>query len=204
MFIVAIEGLDKAGKFTQVNLLTQKLRNEGYRVQVSEFHRYDTPTGSLIMKWLKKEWEASQSTIEMIMTADKQNQQEWFQMLEQQEYDLLILDRYILSQAAYAVANGVDGKWLLDLQRYMRKPDLDIVIDIPPEESIRRKGKYGENDRYEEDKNLLEKVRENYLSFSTDYSAPIKKVVNGFRDVNDIHDVIYEIVKNFLEGERNG
>lgn len=207
VFIVAIEGLDKSGKYSQTNLLGKRLVDEGYKVMKSEFHRYDTPTGQLIMKWLKKEWDVSQKTIELIMSADKMNQQGWFQQLEQQGYDFLLLDRYTLSQAAYAVANEIDGRWVLELQKYMRKPDLDIVIDISPEESMKRKGKYGENDRYEEDKQLLEKVRANYLTFSTDYSAPIKRVVNGIKDVNEIHDEIYTTVKLFIDfnkGERSG
>lgn len=196
MKIIALEGLDKSGKFTQVELLKQKLESDGYKVAKSEFHRYDTPTGQLIMKWLKKEWDVSQETIDLIMAADKQAQQDWFYELEDQEYDFLILDRYTLSQIAYGIAGGLDGRWLSRLHQYMKMPDLDIVIDIPAEISVSRKGKHnnGENDKYESDLVLLQKVRDYYRTVSAYYSAPIKKIVNGERTVKEIHNEIYYTV----------
>jgi dTMP kinase len=195
MKIIAIEGIDKSGKYTQTRLLCDKLINDGYRVQISEFHRYDQHTGALIMKWLKNEWKASQNTIELIMAADKQLQQEWFEELEKEKYDFLILDRYTLSQFVYGAANNMDINWIKELQRFMRKPDLDIVIDISAEISIKRKGKYGENDRYESDLQLLEKVRSNYLNFPADFSSPIKIIINGERTIEQIHNDIYIKVK---------
>ena len=117
MKIIAVEGLDKSGKHTQTNMLCQYLKDQGYNTIKSEFHRYDTPTGELIMKWLKKEWDVDQSTIELIMTADKQAQQKWFNELEQQGVDYLILDRYTGSQEVYSEASGIDPLWTHQLQK---------------------------------------------------------------------------------------
>jgi dTMP kinase len=201
VYIIALEGLDKSGKFTQAKLLTERLIKDGYNVKQSEFHRYGTPTGKLIMDWLTGKWNVSQHTIELIMTADKQAQQDWFKQLENAAYDFLILDRYTLSQSTYGVATGIDGRWILELQKYMRKPDLDIVIDIPAEVSMSRKGKHnnGVNDRYESDLELLTKVRENYLAFSTVYSAPSKAIIDGNRDIEEIHSEIYKAVKEVFK-----
>ncbi|MCY9592376.1 hypothetical protein PC41400_14865 [Paenibacillus chitinolyticus] len=194
MKIISIGGLDKSGKHTQSKLLTERLRSEGFKVMSSEFHRYETPTGELIMKWLRKEWEVSAETIELIMAADKQAQQDWFTELENEKYEFLILDRYSLCQVAYGLANGRDGRWIMELQKYMRKPDLDIIIDIPAEESMKRKGKHGENDRYESDLGLLTRVRSNYKNVSTNYSAPAKAIVDGLRSVEEIYKDIAKIV----------
>ncbi|MFE4571372.1 dTMP kinase [Paenibacillus chitinolyticus] len=194
MKIISIGGLDKSGKHTQSKLLAERLHSEGYKVMQSEFHRYDTPTGKLIMKWLRKEWEASAETIELIMAADKQAQQDWFRELESEGYEYLILDRYMLCQVIYGLANGQDGRWIMELQKYMRKPDLDIVIDIPAEESMKRKGKHGENDRYESDLGLLTRVRSYYKNVSKNYSAPAKVIVDGLRSIEEIHTDITKIV----------
>lgn len=193
MKIIAIEGLDKSGKHTQTKLLTEYLKTLGYKVVQSEFHRYDTPTGQLIMKWLKKEWNVDQKTIELIMSADKQAQQQWFNQLEEEDVDFLILDRYTTSQQVYAEANGIDPNWTNELQKYMRKPDIEIFIDIPAEESMRRKGKHnnGENDRYESDLELLNCVRQLYLKRNM-----IR--INGLKSVDEVHfDIIY-CVKSLL------
>lgn len=197
MRIIAIEGLDKAGKHTQAKSLVRELTNKGYKVAQSEFHRYETPTGRLIMDWLTCQWDASQKTIELIMCADKQAQQDWFQELDKNNYDFLILDRYTLSQVAYGIANGIDGRWILDLQKYMRKPDIDIIIDIPAEMSMSRKGKHnnGDNDKYESDLEMLKRVRHNYLNISTHYSAPVKRIVDGTKQISDIGTSIYKVIE---------
>lgn len=146
------------------------------------------------MKWLKKGWDASQETIELLMASDKQNQMSWFKQLEEDGVDFLILDRYTLSQIAYSVANGMDIVWTATLQRHMRKPDLDIVIDIPAEVSMSRKGKFGDNDRYESDLEMLKRVRDNYITLHEKYSAPLKYIVDGTGSIEDIHEDIYSIV----------
>lgn len=191
LFIVAIEGLDKSGKATQTRMLANALREKGLNVEQGEFHRYDTPTGELIAKWLRKEYEVSQETIELIMAADKQAQQGKFIELEEAGVEVLILDRYTMSQLVYAAANEVSLPWSVDLQEQMRKPDLNIVIDIPATVSMERKGKHngGVNDRYESDLELLKKVRLLYKIM--DYKAP---VIDGMKSIDEIHKDILTIV----------
>jgi dTMP kinase len=192
MKIIAIEGLDKSGKHTQTNMLVEHLRNQGFNVVQSEFHRYDTPTGELIMKWLRKEWNVSQTTIELIMAADKQAQQEWFYDLEKNNVDFLVLDRYTMSQFVYSLANDMEKSWVLQLQRFMRKPDLNIFIDIPGEESMKRKGKWGENDRYESDLALLNEVRSLFFWYS-------KNIVDGMGTPEEVHKDIVELVDGIID-----
>lgn len=197
MIIIALEGLDKSGKATQTSLLASRLRKDGYSVAQSEFHRYDTPTGELIMKWLKKEWNVDQKTIEFVMAADKQAQQSMFTWAEESGIDALILDRYTLSQLVYSTANGIPLEWAEQLQKYMRQPDLTIVIDIPAEVSMLRKGKHndGVNDRYESDLELLREVKSRYWMLRPFSSI----VIDGERSVEAIHEDIYSEVKKNLE-----
>lgn len=199
MIIIAFEGLDKSGKHTQSNLVTNWLKEEGYNVVQSEFHRYDTPTGKLIQQWLYKTWDVDKLTIELIMAADKHAQQRWFVELEEQGVDFLILDRYIGSQVCYAKASGLDSEWIEVLQKYLRKPDFSIFIDISPQESVKRKGKHGKNDRYESDIEFLTSVRNVYYDY---YSKIENKLILEQVDklgVDEIFSVIKkEISKKFL------
>lgn len=187
MKIIAIEGLDKSGKKSQSDLLLKYLDDLGCKVMKSEFHRYDTPTGELVMKWLRNEWDVSQETIELIMTADKQAQQEWFLELEKDGYDYLILDRYTTSQLVYSYCNGVNPMWSASLQANMRQPDIEILIDIPAEVSMSRKGKHGDNDRYESDVHLLDSVRQRYLNV---FKRPNKFIVSGLNEIGVVHSEI--------------
>lgn len=164
MEIIAFEGLDKSGKFSGSEALKDYLISKGKKVAKGEFHNYDSPTGKLIMDWLTGKYDVSQKTIELIMAADKQAQQQWIEQLEREEYDYLILDRYVHSQYAYGQASGSDPKWLNELLTNIYQPDTVILLDIDAETSMARKGKHndGENDRYESDKELLTKVRNYY------------------------------------------
>lgn len=195
MRIIAVEGLDKSGKASQTKLLREYLvdKLELYVVR-SEFHRYDTPTGELIMKWLTGHYDVDQKTIELIMTADKQAQQQWFKQLHNEGVDVLILDRYLGSQDVYSEANGIDPGWTEELQNYMWLPDMEIFIDVTAEESMRRKGKWnnGENDRYESDFALLSKVRELFLKRDN-----IK--INGMQTVEQVHKDIVEAIVPLLK-----
>jgi dTMP kinase len=193
MKIIAIEGLDKSGKYSQTELLLKYLQEQGHKVVKSEFHRYDTPTGELIMKWLTGQWDVDQHTIELIMTADKQAQQKWFDELEEQGVDFLVLDRYTGSQQVYSLANGISPMWTAMLQKHMRQPDMEIFIDIPADVSMGRKGKHnnGENDRYESDLELLKRVRGLFTQRNN-----IK--IDGEQSVEKVHQDIIDALKEKL------
>lgn len=193
MKIIAFEGLDKSGKHSQSTLLYDKLKAMGHRVERSEFHRYDTPTGKLIMEFLTGKWEVSQHTIELIMAADKQAQQDWIAQLEEAGIDYLILDRYTGSQTVYAAAQGVSPMWTERLLQYVREPDVELIIDIPTKESMSRKGKHndGQNDRYESDFSLLQAVRAGYLRRDA-------ITINGLQTKEQVHQDVCNALSTAL------
>lgn len=190
MKIIAFEGLDKSGKNSASTYLAEQFELQGLNVVQSEFHRYDTPTGKLIWDYLHGDYKVSNETIQLIMAADKHAQQEWFNDLEKQGVDILILDRYTLSQKVYAtyfnlVKNNIpvdlydehtlgkynwdlttfitDEKWIESLISNVRKPDLTVYLDVSAEVSMNRKGQHGDNDLYESNKELLSTVRKIYI-----------------------------------------
>lgn len=197
MKIIALEGLDKCGKFTQTKLLYERMKYEGFICEKSEFHRYDTPTGDLIRKFLYNEYDADKYTIELIMAADKQMQQNWFKKLKKQKTDFLILDRYTTSQIVYGLANGIKIEWIRSLQKYLTKPSLEIFIDIPVEKSMSRKGKNTTDDKYETNKELLTKVRENYHCVFSNRSNGF--IVDGMMSIEEIHESIWLLIKSFYK-----
>lgn len=179
MHIIALEGLDKSGKHTQTELLKKNLQDMGNVVVKSEFHRYDTPTGSLIRDFLKGRYDVSQETIELIIAADKQAQQDWLYQMNALGVDFVILDRYTGSQKAYAEANGVDTDWIEAIINQSMPPTMEILLDLSPEESMRRKGKHGDNDKYESNYELLKRVRSIYkknIEHQVDAAQPVEKI----------------------------
>lgn len=203
MQIVSFEGADKSGKHTHSLEFAEELKNLGNKVMHSEFPRYDTPIGELISKYLHNELKVDRYTEELLQSADKQAQQKWFKDLEGEGYDYLVLDRYIDSQLAYgkyfaesnnkgdAKSKDDELKWQQNLVKYMRKPDVKIYLDVEPAESMKRKGQWGANDRYESDLNLLSKIRGNYLQVSGDELI----VINSNRSLEAVSKDIKNLAK---------
>lgn len=200
--IISFEAIDKAGKHTQALMLYERLVKEGYRVFKDEYPDYSTETGELIRQYLAGEIDMSKTMFECVQNANKHEKQLFYDELEHEGYDVIIMDRYLLSQLVYAQANGVDINWCLNLIYGMKKSSLDIVIDITPEESMKRKGKHnnGVNDRYESDIELLTKVRHNYLTIPPEYTSKKGKkvIIDGMRTKEEIHEDVYQVVKRLL------
>ena len=73
---------------------------------------------------------------------------------------VVICDRYLASSIAYGEAQGLDGAWLRDAQKYLLQPDLTILLDIAPETAAGRKT--ANRDKYERDLQMLGRVRDSY------------------------------------------
>lgn len=190
---------DKSGKHSQSELLAKELRERGFDVVKSEFHRYDTPTGKLIRSFLHGEYASNQLAIECLMAADKYAQLDWFNKLAK-EIDVLILDRYVLSQIVYGVANGTDVDFILGLLKQLPEPCFHFYLDVTPEESMKRKGKHGDNDKYEGDFKLLTKVRGHYLSLmEMEQEDDRALILDGTRGMKDLHIEILDKTLSLLE-----
>ena len=204
MIIIAFEGLDKAGKHTQMTMLYDFLVERGISVEKMSFPVYDTPIGKLIRSYLEGNYPIDNHTFELLMAADKYAQQKYIRDLSKRNVDVLLLDRYILSQYVYGMANQVDLHWLKQVLSNIVEPDITFFLDIQAEKSIKRKGKFGKNDKYESDLEFLNKVQFNYLKFVVQaeevrgvYSSPIFPI-SALQDREAIHQAIRLQVASFL------
>ena len=120
--LIAIEGVDKAGKSTYIR--------ENYPDHVVfRFPNRDTPVGQLIDRYLKKEIEFNPETIQHLFVANFHEMQDEISENLNQGYDV-ILDRYILSNVVYGIRKGLDETWCKSLVENLIKPDLTIYLDI--------------------------------------------------------------------------
>jgi dTMP kinase len=73
---------------------------------------------------------------------------------------VVLSDRYVASSIAYGEAQGLDPRWLAEIQKFLPPPDLTILLDIAPQTAVGRKA--DGRDRYERDLALLSRVRDSY------------------------------------------
>lgn len=201
MLIVALEGIDKSGKETQAEMLCEELSRRGYNVVQDSFPRYALPIGKRIKQALHNEIEISDMELAKLYELDRyQAQQEWCAIDEEQEIDVLVLDRYTMSNMVFGRAKGLSEVELLWLQHDLPAAHLHIVVDITVEESLRRGQAYEVLDKNEKDTTLLEAVRNLQLEYAeegTYYGTGRVVKVDGGRDKAFVHrDIVKEVIQS--------
>lgn len=192
--LIVFEGIDASGKATQARLLKEKLESLGFKVALFEAPDYSTPVGKLIRKYLKKEIEIPKTCVPLLYAADRAQFAEKVKRLLEDGY-IVIYDRYSYSNVAYQL--DFPPKWLLTLDSLLKNPDLVIFLDIPVEESLKRKR---EHDRYEEKKEFLERVRQRYLAMlSGEIETGTKWIrIDGVGSIEEVHGRIWEKIKEIF------
>ena len=196
MFIV-IEGLDGAGKSTQVKLM-RRLFEERYRQHVEYLHfpRFDAPLyGELIARFLRGELGALDQVdpylVALLYAGDRQEAasiiRNWLD-----DNKVVIVDRYVYSNIAYQCAKlpkdsdarSALKQWILDLEyrhNGIPKPDLSLFLDVPFAFTARKLAEQrqgddrnylnGKQDIHESSLDLQQRVREVYLDCAADDPA---------------------------------
>ncbi len=159
--LIAFEGLDQSGKQTQAERLRDRLMADGRTVQLVSFPDYTTPIGQEIGRALRGERDFGPDVMQLLYVA---NRHEWKPRIEAAlaQGTIIVCDRYLASSVAYGEAQGLDADWLLRIQAHLPRPDVTVLLDIPPEVSATRKT--ADRDRFERDLALLGRVRASYLA----------------------------------------
>jgi dTMP kinase len=157
--LIAFEGLDQSGKETQARLLRARLEQAGHRVESLTFPDDTTTIGQEIRAGLStRSYPAD--VMQLLYIANRHERKEaiegWLA-----SGAVVICDRYLASSVAYGEAHGLSADWLIDTQRFLPQPSLTILLDMPPDVSLKRKK--ADRDKFERDMPLLGRVRESYL-----------------------------------------
>jgi len=187
MKLLVVEGLDGAGKSTQIRLLKSFFSKRGHSCEYLHFPRTNTPYfGELIARFLRGEFGALNEVdpwlVAMLYAGDRKDAagliSGWLN-----KGKIVLLDRYTYSNIAYQCAkldNSGDRKklmkWILDLEFKhfgIPLPDLNIFLDVPfsfteKKLSSARSGQdrdylNGTKDIHEESLAFQKKVREIYI-----------------------------------------
>lgn len=188
MSLIVLEGLDGAGKSTQIKMLQQLLVSRGLRYEYLHFPRFDAPVyGELIARFLRGELGAVDAVdpyvVALLYAGDRAGAapmiRGWLD-----EGKCVILDRYVYSNVAYQCAKIEEAQsrgrlrdWIVDLEynyHKIPKPDVSLFLDVPfgftrrKLEEVRegddRDYLHGKKDIHEASLTLQQRVREVYLA----------------------------------------
>lgn len=182
--IFAFEGIDGTGKTVQMQRLFERLTTRGYRVSTLSFPIYDSFFGQEVGRLLSGRGDAKADAVEgksmaLWFALDR------FEALKQfdpSSCDVLLINRYVLSNAVYQSIREIDlGKpdlldFVLSLEHEhfgIPRPDAYVVLDVQPETAsanVEKKGfrEYVGNakDVYEALPSLQERARAKYLAYA--------------------------------------
>lgn len=192
--LIALEGLDKAGKETQSRLLQKNLLKLGHYAEVLSFPIYDGPLSMEILRCVENKAVYPATVVQLLFSAQRLFYEpvirEWLTIGH-----IVIIDRYSDSGLAYGMARGLDREWLDVVERPMPKPFLRILLDISPEVSLKRTAE--ERDSFEGDKALLERVYQSYHGLVNE-NRNEWEVVDGNQKVPEVELAVLNKVRKKL------
>ncbi len=212
--LIAIEGIDGAGKGTQAGRLVTSLREMGLRVDTLQFPRYGATTfGTAIGDFLNGRFGSLNEVhpqLAAVLYAGDRFESRTLLLKMMEDNDVVVLDRFVGSNLAHQSAK-LDGHERTALVEWIEKvefdvfqlprPALTVLIDMSSQmsrELVSRKAARDyteqEADLQESDLPYLERVRRCYLALA--HSRLDWRTIHGLSDdgsLRTIDDVGTEI-----------
>ncbi len=145
MPLIVLEGLDGAGKSTQLDLVRRHVEAQGRECEYLHFPRFDTPVyGELIARFLRGELGGIDAVdpyiVALLFAGDRADAAKTIRgWLSHGKY--VLLDRYVGSNVAYQCAKlGVEDErerlreWIMSLEyvhNEIPRPDVSLFLDVP-------------------------------------------------------------------------
>jgi dTMP kinase len=203
---ITFEGIDGSGKSTQIQLLSNKLKEKEIQHYLTR-EPTDSPIGSFIHQIMTGRVKTDNKVIAALFVADRLDHL----LNETDGISAMILngitvitDRYYFSSYAY---HGVDLSmdWVIsanEQSKIIQKPTVNIFIDISPEVAIKRISKNRFRKELFEEENRLTQVREKYLEAFEKEADENVIIIDGNRSANEVEQDIWNRLKGyFMQGD---
>ncbi|RKF57107.1 Thymidylate kinase [Erysiphe neolycopersici] len=197
--LIVIEGLDRAGKTTQVKRVCDKLYLLGHNVKTLRFPDRTTSIGLMINNYLQTSTDMDDHTIHLLFSANRWERAKWIKDNIMAGYTI-ICDRYYLSGIAYSVAKNNSSltlEWASASDIGLPCPDAIIFLDISPEEGQERTG-FG-TEKYEK-KEFQQQIRKIFLQLLS--SVPYKtcaRIIDAGQSISHVENQILDAISDVLE-----
>ena len=225
--IIVIDGIDGSGKTTQIDLLTEKLKVDGYRVKMIHFPNYTNFFGGFIGHCLSEQYynflNVHPKIVSVLYAADRWESGEQIKKMLHDGF-IVVLDRYVSANQIHqggkiksSAKRASFIKWLDEMEYNVfkiPKPNLTLYLSLPTNialkllkkrdgskikrEYLKKKGK----DVHEADVNFLINSRKSALKLVREVPNFIKIECSKNNQIltrEEISEMIYEKVKNIIK-----
>ena len=198
--LIVLEGLDGAGKSTQIELIKKYFEEHNLKYAFVHFPIYgDNEASSVIASYLRGEF-GDIEKVDPVFVANMYAMDRFLYLPKLnaliQENDVVLLDRYVFSNMAFqgakhknALQASILREWIKDFEFGFLElpwPDINIFFDVPIEEIEKRLSErvgedreylQGKADIHEADMEFQKRVRENYLALKEETAFVVVKCV---------------------------
>ena len=221
--LIVIDGTDGSGKTTQLNLLAERLKQEGFLVEIADFPQYNTKSAGPVEEYLSGKYggpgEVTPYQASIFYAVDRFDAnfkiKKWLQAGK-----IVLSNRYVSANMGHQgakISNSLERKvffnWLNNLEYKLfniSQPDLSLILHVPAAVSFElaksraREDWVGKTkDIHENDINHLRSAEEVYLE--------IAKTIPGFTLIEcaagnnilareEISELIWLQVRRLLNG----
>jgi dTMP kinase len=134
--LIVVEGIDGSGKSTQLALLSQWLRAQGYAVAFSEWN--SSPLVRQTTRRGKKKAMFTPATFSVIHATDFADRLESYILPLVKAGAVVCADRYAYTAFARDVARGMSRRWVRNLYRFALRPDVCFYFRVPLDVAVQR------------------------------------------------------------------
>jgi dTMP kinase len=218
--LIVIEGLDGAGKSTQIQLIKKYLEKHNYKYEYVHFPTNNNEAGKVVSAYLRGEL-GEIDKVDPIFVANIYAMDRFLYLPKLQKQlndnEVVLLDRYVFSNMAYQGAkhesetqSQIIREWIDDYEfgfLELPYPDLNLFFDVPIdliEERLKQKREgddrnylNGKSDIHETNLNFQRKVRENYLALKNYDNFKIIECASTFI----IEGTLLPMIKSLTEEE---
>lgn len=209
---IALEGVDGAGTTTHTRLLTRSLESRGLPVHATR-EPSDGPVGTLlrqvltgrvVVPGLHGPRPPSWTTMALLFAADRTDHIESEIVPNLMDGVTIVSDRYVHSSVAYQSLSGGGEEsafeWVKAINQHARRPDLTIVLDIPPEVAATRRAERSTRRELYDDEDLQRVLATFYREIDSHFPDDKIVHVDANRDVEVVAaDVQHQV--RVLRGE---
>src|SRR5712692_7375922 len=134
--LIVVERIDGSGKSTQISLLSQWLRSQGYGVAFSEWN--SSPLVRQITRRGKRKEMFTPTTFSLIHATDFADRMERYILPLVKAGAVVCADRYAYTAFARDVARGVSRSWVRNLYSFAIRPNLRFYFRVPLDVALGR------------------------------------------------------------------
>lgn len=191
-FLVSIEGVDGAGKSTQIGMLDRWMKAKGIAHTILK-EPTSGPFGREIVHKVTSHEPITPEEEARLFMKDRKEDVTKNILPALHSGKIVVMDRYYHSNMAYQGARGLDPEKIREEnEKFAPRPDLVIVLDIDPEKSLLRIVDHRKSplDAFEKE-DYLRRVREVFLKIG---DQPNGVIIDASEPAEKVHEAIIHAI----------